>query len=55
MVTYLHVENFKLLGVIINNKLNWNDHTDYICEKASQLVYFLILLKGASKQASDIV
>ena len=50
-----YVENFKLLGVIINNKLNWHDHTDYICGKASQRIYFLILLKRAGKQASDIV
>ena len=50
-----HVENFKLLGVVINNKLTWHDHIDYICGKASQRIYFLILLKRAGKHASDIV
>ena len=34
------VKQSKLLGVIINDKLTWGDHIDYICTKASKRLYF---------------
>ena len=49
------VSVFKLLGLMINNKLTWHDHIDYICRKASKRIYFLVLMKRANKSASDIV
>jgi hypothetical protein len=49
------VSNTKLLGVILNNKLTWGDHIDYICKKASQRLFFIRLLKKANVPLSDIV
>ena len=49
------VNVFKLLGLLVNSKITWEDHVDYICSKASQRVYFLILLKRAGKPAKDII
>jgi len=49
------VSHTKLLGVMINNKLNWADHVDYISKKAGQRIYFLCLLKRAGKTPGDIV
>ena len=49
------VEEFKLLGLIINNQLTWGNHVDYICSKASRRIYFLCLLRRAAKSPSDIV
>lgn len=37
----------KLLGFIINNKLTWNDHIEYILKKSSKRVYFILMLKRA--------
>jgi hypothetical protein len=49
------VESTKLLGLIINNKLTWSDHVDYICKKASKRLYFLRLLKRANISPADII
>jgi hypothetical protein len=49
------VRSSKLLGVIINNTLTWNDHVEYICSKASKRLYFLRLLKRANIPPLDIV
>jgi hypothetical protein len=49
------VKSTKLLGVIINNTLTWNDHVDYICNKASKRLYFLRLLRRANIIPLDIV
>ena len=46
---------FKLLGLLVNNKITWDDHIEYICGKASQRIYFLILLKRAGKPPKDII
>jgi hypothetical protein len=35
------VQTFKLLGVIISSDLTWNAHVDYICTKASKLLFAL--------------
>ena len=49
------VENTKLLGLIINNKLTWGDHIDYICKKDSKRLYFLRLLKHSSIPSCEII
>ena len=49
------VENFKLLGVTINNGLSWNDHIDDIIIKASKRLYLLCLLKRAGLHSSDLL
>ncbi len=49
------VSFFKLLGIMINDTITWNNNIDYICGKASHRMYFLILLKQAGKSTSDIV
>ncbi len=49
------VTRTKLLGVMINDKLNWQDHGDLISKKSSQRIYFLWLLKHADKSPSDII
>ncbi len=46
---------FKLLGIMINDTITWNNHIDYICRKASCWIYFLILLKRTGKSPSDPV
>ena len=49
------VSNTKLLGVILNNKLTWGDHVDYICSKVTKRLYFLRLLKRAKISGNDII
>ncbi len=49
------VSFFKLLSIMINDTITWNNHIDYICGKASRRIYFLILLKRAGKSPSDLV
>ena len=49
------VQVFKLLGVKINNKLTWDDHIHYITQKASQRLYFLVLLRRAGIPSGSIV
>jgi hypothetical protein len=49
------VRKFKLLGVIINDKLSWGDHVEYICSKTSKRLYFLRLLKRAGISPEDII
>ena len=50
-----NVENSKVLGVVLNNKLKWGDYIDYISTKASKRLYFLRLLKRANINPSDII
>ena len=41
--TIKHVIDCTLLGVVINEKLNWQNHIDKVCKKASsKLFYFLV-------------
>jgi len=46
---------FKLLGLMINNKITWHDHVEFMCGKASRRIYFLVLLKRAGKSSTDII
>ena len=39
------VTTYKLLAIIISNGLKWNDHSDYISNKASKRLYSLRILK----------
>jgi hypothetical protein len=50
-----NVRQFKLLGLIINDRLDWKDHIDHITKKAGKRLYFLTLLHRAGIQSGDIV
>ena len=45
----------KLLGLIINNTLTWNDHVDSLIKKAARKIYILVQLKRARIPAEDPV
>ena len=47
------VHTYKLLGITLNDKLNWNNHINSICSKASSRLYFLKLLKRSRVSTSD--
>ena len=49
------VKTFKLLGVIINSTLTWQDHVDYISSKVGKRLYFIRMLKRAGVSPTDIV
>ncbi len=36
------VAEFKLLGIIFNNRLTWDGHVDYICQNISTRLYFRV-------------
>lgn len=40
------VSEIKYLGVVINRKLSWNSHVDYICKKAMNIYQQLIRTNG---------
>ena len=42
----LFVENIKILGIIINHKLKWNNHTNQVIKIASQRFYAIRVLKN---------
>ena len=41
-------ENFKYLGIVVDNKLSWHDHISYIVSKCNQRLFFLRLLNSFS-------
>jgi hypothetical protein len=41
-----NVTSLKILGIIMNNKLNWSDHFDYVSSKVSRRLYILRVLKS---------
>ena len=45
----------KLLHLIINNTLTWNDHVDSLIEKAARKIYLLVQLKSAHVPAEDLI
>ena len=45
----------KLLGLIINNTLTWNDHVDSLIKKAARKIYLLVQLNCARIPAKDLV
>jgi hypothetical protein len=48
------VSTFKALGVILNNKLTWHDHVEYMVKKTSKRLYLLVLLKRSGLSNEDI-
>ena len=49
------VTDFKLLGIHFNNKLTWHHHIEDICEKASNRLFSLVLLRRAGKSPQDLL
>ena len=49
------VKSVKVLGVIIQDNLKWNQHVDATVKKAAKRLYFLIQLKRAHVPAKDLV
>ncbi len=45
----------KLLELMINNKLTWHDHVEYISSKTSRRIYFQCILRRAGKPPTDII
>jgi hypothetical protein len=45
----------KLLGVMINDKLDWHDHVELITSKCAKRLYLLCLLKRAGISTKDMV
>jgi hypothetical protein len=42
------VESEKILGLVVQNNLKWNQHVDNIVKKSSKRLYMLRLLKRAN-------
>jgi len=49
------VTSYQLLGVMVDNRLKWDNHVDYIFKKASKRLYSLRLLKRAGVERQSIV
>lgn len=49
------VNSCKLLGVIINDKLTWNEHVDKLYKKACSKLFFLSQLRKSRVPSQDIV
>ena len=49
------VDCTKLLGLLINSNLTWNDHIIEVIRKASKRMYFLIQLRRARVPSHDLV
>ena len=49
------VQTAKLLGFIINNKLNWADHIEQLQKKANKRIYFVRAMLRAGFSQADIV
>ena len=49
------VKSFKLLGVIVTDKLNWDNNTSLICSKAGKRLHFLKLLKRSGLKTDDLL
>ena len=49
------VKSAKLLGVIVNEDLKWNDHVDYIVKKSAKRLYMLRLLKRARCDTKTLI
>jgi len=49
------VSSFKLLGVIINNALKWDDHITVVTSKAAKRLWFLKKTKCSAVSQADLV
>ena len=41
----IEVSVFKLLGLMMNNKITWHNHVEYMCGKASIRIYMFGAIK----------
>jgi len=49
------VHVFKLLGVLLDDNLKWNNHVDAVCARASSRLHFLKILKRSSLSSDDLL
>ena len=49
------VKSVKLLGIIVTDKVTWNENTTYICSKASKRLYHLKQLRRAGLDSVDLL
>ena len=50
------VKSFKLLGIIVTDKITWDENTTYICSKrASKRLYHLKQLRRAGLDSVDLL
>ena len=46
---------YKILGIVMNNKLTWNHHVDYIMKKSLKKHYSLMVLHRAGVEPAKIL
>ena len=49
------VKSVKLLGIIVTDKITWNENTTYICSKASKRLYHLKQQRRAGLDSVDLL
>ena len=49
------VTSHKVLGLVIQNNLKWNNHIEYIVTKASKRLQILRLLRRGSVEINDLI
>ena len=49
------VKSVKLLGIIVTDKITWNENTTYICSKASKRLYHLKQRRRAGLDSVDLL
>ena len=49
------VSSLKFLGVIVDNKLNWSNHINFICNKLSKNIGILYRLKSLPKSVLKLI
>ena len=49
------VTSCKLLGIILNDKLNWEDHINAIYKKCCQKLHFLTKLRRTQASSNDVI
>ena len=55
-ITISRVKNVKFLGVILDEKMSWKDHINYISKKISKCIAIMFKLKKYSEQRySEII
>jgi len=48
------VQETKLLDVMLTSNLSWSTHCEYIHDKASKRLYFLLILKRSGLSVADL-
>ena len=49
------VTSHKVLGLVIQNNLKWNNHIEYIVTKASKRLQILRVLRRGSVEINDLI